>query len=535
MDWPIARAGLEELVLGLRLATRMPGYLRRPLTLAESRARLRQRQEHRPADLLALLDRAISARRNHPYQALLRAAGLELGDIERLVGAEGVEGALTALACAGVYLTVDEFKGRKPVRRGSTTFELDPRALRNPAVAPHLFGRTSGSRGERTPVPIDLEFIRERAVDTGLVLETRGGARLVHATWEVPGGSALGRLLWLSGFGNRPARWFSQVDPTAPALHPRYRRSARVLRAASILAGRPLPRPEFVSLDAPQPIVEWVRHVLEAGRLPMLHTFPSAAVRACRVAHEAGVDLRGAQFAVVGEPMTAARLAAIRQVGAEAMPVYGSAEAGRLGYGCQAPIAPDDVHVLDDLVALIQPGTLDPALLPSKAVLVTALRPSAPLVLLNVSLGDQAEMERRACGCPLGHLGWTTHLHTIRSYEKVTAGGMSFLDVDVIRVLEEALPARFGGGPTDYQLIEEETADGTPRVLLRVHPGVGAQDSEQIAAAFLDAIGTRSAANRVMALQWGEAGWLRVERRPPAAAASGKILHLHQNRRPAGV
>jgi hypothetical protein len=57
-------------------------------------------------------------------------------------------------------------------------------------------------------------------------------------------------------------------------------------------------------------------------------------------------------------------------------------------------------------------------------------------------------------------LGWTTHLRDIRSQEKLTAGGMTFLDTDLIRVLEEVLPARFGGAPTDYQLVEEEAEEG---------------------------------------------------------------------------
>lgn len=56
-------------------------------------------------------------------------------------------------------------------------------------------------------------------------------------------------------------------------------------------------------------------------------------------------------------------------------------------------------------------------------------------------------------------LGWTLHLHGIRSVEKLTAAGMTFLDSDVIRVLEEVLPGRFGGGPTHYQLVEEEDAE----------------------------------------------------------------------------
>jgi len=92
--------------------------------------------------------------------------------------------------------------------------------------------------------------------------------------------------------------------------------------------------------------------------------------------------------------------------------------------------------------------------LPSKALLVTSIYlPMAKLILLNVSLGDQAEIERRNCGCPVEKLGWSTHLHSIRSFEKLTAGGMTFVDADLIRTLEEILPARFGGGPTDYQLV----------------------------------------------------------------------------------
>jgi hypothetical protein len=61
----------------------------------------------------------------------------------------------------------------------------------------------------------------------------------------------------------------------------------------------------------------------------------------------------------------------------------------------------------------------------------------APLV----ALGDQAEVAQRACGCALEQLGWTTLLRHVRSFEKLTASGMTFLDADIIRVLDEVLPA----------------------------------------------------------------------------------------------
>jgi hypothetical protein len=98
----------------------------------------------------------------------------------------------------------------------------------------------------------------------------------------------------------------------------------------------------------------------------------------------------------------------------------------------------------------------------------------------------------------------------------------------VVRVLEDVLPARFGGGPTDYQLVEAEAADGRPDLRLRAHPRRGPLDEAALADAFLGAIGGGAGAERLMELQWRQSDLLRVERRPPLATRSGKVLHLHQ-------
>jgi hypothetical protein len=148
-------------------------------------------------------------------------------------------------------------------------------------------------------------------------------------------------------------------------------------------------------------------------------------------------------------------------------------------------------------------------------------------VLLNVAMGDVAMVRDRACGCPLERLGWSPHLEGIRSYEKLTAGGMNFLDVDVVRVLEDVLPARFGGAPTDYQLVETADADGHPRLSLLVHPRLGPRDPDEISKAFIDAVGTGATAERVGGLVWQSAHLVHVERRAPLTTQAGKILHLH--------
>ena len=130
----------------------------------------------------------------------------------------------------------------------------------------------------------------------------------------------------------------------------------------------------------------------------------------------------------------------------------------------------------------------------------------------------------------MGRLGWTTHVHTIRSFEKLTAGGMTFLDADVVKVLEEVLPARFGGGPTDYQLLEQEVEGGHPCLRLLVHPAVGPVEEEAVIDTFLNALGGGSGVERVMSMQWREASLLRVERQAPRTTAVGKILHIHSER-----
>ncbi len=175
--------GLDEVLTGLRLLWRLGPHLRRPLEVAESRAILEARFAHREADFLGILRHAIYGQAQSPYRQLLRWAGCEYGDIEHLVGLDGVEGALRTLYRHGVYLTADEFKGRRPAIRGTATIEVGPARLLNPRTGVHLLGRSSGSRGSRTPVPMDLAFIRDRAVNACLTLHWRStGGR--PASWS---------------------------------------------------------------------------------------------------------------------------------------------------------------------------------------------------------------------------------------------------------------------------------------------------------------------------------------------------------------
>jgi hypothetical protein len=381
-------------------------------------------------------------------------------------------------------------------------------------------------------VPLDFKHLHDRAVTAGAYFSAHQNGAVQYALWTPPGSFAMVHMLQFSGHGDRPSAWFWQLDPATRGLHHRYTWSARVLRWGSVLAGTPLPVPEVVPTDAPLRVARWMAAAARRGRPAFLLTYVTAGVNLCRAALDAGIDLSGAKLLVTGEPITAPRAAAIRQAGAEPVPDYGSAETGLVGYGCLQPEAPDDVHLFSDLHAMVQvaPGEEMGSLRPG-ALLISSLRDTTSLIFINVSMGDSAVISQRKCGCPVERIGWTIHLHTIRSFEKLTAAGVTFLDVDVARVLDEVLPARFGGGPGDYQLVEREGRDGQTFLHLLVHPRVGSFDERGVADEFLRTMGQGSGGERLAAELWRETGILSVRSEPPLRTSGGKVLHLHVDAR----
>jgi hypothetical protein len=140
-------------------------------------------------------------------------------------------------------------------------------------------------------------------------------------------------------------------------------------------------------------------------------------------------------------------------------------------------------------------------------------------------------MRARDCGCLQGKLGQDLHIQNVRSFEKLTSGGMAFLDTEFIHILEEELPKAFGGGPTDYQFLEGENEEGKPCLRLVVHPRIGTLDTAQVKETFLNMIGSGAGADKLTALLWRDANMVTVERSTPRPTSTGKIQHMHIERK----
>ena len=158
------------------------------------------------------------------------------------------------------------------------------------------------------------------------------------------------------------------------------------------------------------------------------------------------------------------------------------------------------------------------------ALLFTALWPHARKILLNMETGDYAAMVQRRCGCPLEALGWTEHLQDIRSFEKLNAVGRLFFGSTLYSLIEEELPARFGGHPTDYQLLEEEDAEGFTRLTVLLDPRLGPVDESAVVQCIEASLRGLS---QLQTAIWRDAGVVRVRRAPPVLTAAGKLMPLH--------
>jgi len=509
-------------------ARRLGAWLRSPHDLPASREVVSAALVRREAELLVTMRHGIYALERSPYLALLRHAGIELGDAETAVRDHGVEGALARLYDAGVRVTLDELKGRTPIVRPGLELPVSSRDFDNPLIRRDLRLVGGGTRGPRRPVHIDLSLLARDAAHMRVFQDAAGLADLPIAAWRpsLPAGPGIYHALLHAKLGQPTERWFAQLPPYPPGGSVRSAGLLGITLAVAGALGAGIPPPRHVPLERVVQVARWLAGHVTAGRRPYLNTTASGAVRVCDAARAAGLGIAGTVFRVGGEPYTPARARVLAEAGCVAYPFLQSNEVGRVGITCVERHAPDEVHLLLDKLAVLRRDVQARTRRVEGALVLTTLWSRTPKLLLNAESDDTAVVERGPCGCPLGALGLHTRLHTIRSWEKLTTEGMTFTAALTLRLVEEVLPQRFGGGPTDYQLVEDRSGP-ISQVLVLVSPRVGAVDGGAVREVALNVLAEGGTGTRFMAASWRAAGLPRVERREPYATSRPKILPLH--------
>jgi hypothetical protein len=475
--------------------------------------------------LLRALEHHVWSVPRSPYRGLFAHAGIGPHDVAELVRNEGPEGALEVLAAEGVYVAYEEFLGSVPARRGSATFHFQPQDFFNPRVPPDFIAGTSGTRSSGIPVSSSFGHIRRLAMAEWLHQALWGIVGAPAAIWApaLPSATGITAVLRLAAIGNPPQRWFSQVSPTVRGISPKKRVLNLILPFAARWAGARLPMPEFVTASNPEPVLDWCRKVLATEGRALLHAYASSGAMLAQHARESGVSLKGLLIRTVGEPLTSAKAAVMRASGAGAAAIYGFNQHGPAAYSCPVRET-EDLHLLEHEVAVIERPKKSPDGTEVRALLWTNLALEGRSVLINVENDDYGELnvDEDPCGCLLGSMGWRRRVSKVRGLSKVVAGGVTILGEELERLAEEVLPQRFGGGPTDYQFVEEELAGGT-RVTIRINPRIGAVDESAVHTAVREAL--RSSEPGVLADQvWGAADSLRIVRSDPLHTSAGKVL-----------
>lgn len=519
---PILINTFRDLTMMLRLTRDLPAFLQAPLSIEQAESMIRKRLEFRVERLLAVVEQNIYGNPRSPYLKLLQIAGCEFGDFRSLVAQEGIEGALSKLAETGVYVTYDEFKGRKEIVRGSQRFKVSDEDFDNPVVCPHFEIRSGGSRGDATSVKVSLPFIQDMAANLAVALHSQRLDGYEHAYWLLS--TAMTLSLRAAKIGRPPLAWFYPTHPLSAKL----RISSRWLSLVSRMAGVPLPSPVFLELQRPDKMAQWLFKRVEEGKGICLTCYASSAVRICTAATEMGLSLNGICFYAFGEPVTDVKRAIIEAAGARVVVHYGFTEGGFLGFSCGNSQVADDVHFFRDAYALIQqPRAVGDSGIVVQAFLLTNLLTSTPKIMLNMDLGDHGVFSQRRCGCHFETYGLTQHITHIRSYEKLSSEGMTFVRTDILKILEEILPKRFGGTMMDYQLVEEEDKQGILRLYMMVDPAIGPVDASALRQAFLDELAKKGGYAPLGVDIWWRAKTLEIKRQAPIATKAGKILPFH--------
>jgi hypothetical protein len=517
------------------LAKSLREFLRERITVGQAEEEIKRALERREEGFLEAAAAQIYRRPASPYLKLLKHAGCELSDLRAQVYHHGMEKTLERLAREGVYLTSDEFKGKKEVVRAGQSFRVLPRDFESSNVSSGLVTQSSGTRNRPLQSTVDLDYLRLRALATAIFFSAHNLFTHSHAMYDapLPGAGGVNNLLIYAKLGLSTDRWFARRVPVDNPLERLYHYSASYLVVImGKCFGPGFPRPELVDIADIDRIVRWALEKKREHKTCCIASAASNAVRIARIADQMGECLEGVKFNVSGEPLTEAKRKVMERVGATVTSRFSCGPGVHVGSGCGNPLYSDQIHVNRHMLALVQHPTPlagdGPTIHP---LLLTTLYPSASRLLLNVESGDYATLERRECGCALEKVGFALRLHRIRSFEKFTSEGMNYFYGDLFELFEKILPAEFGGEPGDYQLAEEEDENGQTRLTLRVHPRVGAIEQQKLLSRLREGLARGSRGNQFQARMWEQTETLRIKREPPFASSRGKILPLQIQRR----
>ncbi len=477
---------------------------------------IQRQREERETHFLTLA-RGVLGQPDHIYRRLFDWAGCSYGDLENEVRGKGAERTLRRLREAGVYVSNHEFRGRKEIVRGGRRFEAKAGAFLNPDGQGAWRSVTSGSGGKRFQVRRKLEMLRH--VEGYHTLNVRefdlGNRECVLLASILPSSWPLLQAVRHQREGAPVAKWFAPGITGAKASQ--YLAATRFICGQSYLLGKGLPFPEMLGADGFARVARYMEQA-KRRRPVQLRSSVSFGARVAKAALEAGLDISGTLFQVSGEPLTAAKRQVMESTGSLVVAQYHATELSAIGFGCREMADGNRAHLIDDANLFF---TDESAGLGRGRLFATTGATFVPNVLINLEMDDTVTLAPAGCDCAFSRAGFTTEVRDIFSYSKITGQGMMIQSHELLALLEERLPGRFGGIAGDFQLCEEER-EGQTQMVLRVSPRTGIVDLQRVNDYFFEQI-RMVYGGHLSHRVWSYTGGLSVVREEPVATATGKV------------
>jgi hypothetical protein len=520
---------LGDVIKYSRLAFELRGFLKTPISLEQSKLVISQRLQDREKNFLNLSQKGIYNNSHSPYLPLLENAGCLYGDLEHMVSRDGLESTLQKLLKDGVYLSWEEFKGKREIVRGNKHFQFQEEDFDNPYLPNYYQVRSSGSRSKGTRTSFDLTYMLEKSYYRLPLMHAFGVEDFPLGMYFpiLPSSAGLAVILQMMKAGKNTSKWFSPVDERQVQALWRDRIALRYFVYGARLWGAKIPWPEYVGFEDVVKIAQWIAETKKRFGGCNFACFVSLAVMVCQAAIEHGLDIQGSHFVLGGEPLTQGKRQQISAAGVTMSSTYFITEIGWIGSSCPNIDSSDDMHLYVDSVAMIlRHRKVENIDLEVDAFAYTTLLASAPKILINLESDDYGIYETKKCGCLFEQLGLVHHISNVRSFAKLTGRGMTIVGSDFVYILENVLPQKFGGAATDYQLVEEEDSRSQTRLILIISPKLGNIDEKVLIDTILHELRNGIYGGKLASGLWSQTEALQIRRSNPISN-SGKVMPLH--------
>ncbi len=204
---------------------------------------IREQMEKREERFLELARRVIFSNPANPYHQMFQLAGCKYPDLAEAVRRDGLEATLVVLHRQGVYLSHDEFKRKKPIRRSNREIPAGPDSFGNPLIKGGTVTSSGGSRSEGTKTRKSASEWRHWETYLALIFREFGMIGRPHIQLKpvLPSGDGILFPISSAQLGCPIVKWFSSYARALDSTH--YQTATRCLVGLARLYGVRVPFP----------------------------------------------------------------------------------------------------------------------------------------------------------------------------------------------------------------------------------------------------------------------------------------------------